>query len=239
MSPRARAERRKQPRVPLSLPTRVQGCDADGTTWEELAKTADASEGGLALVLQRLVRVGQCLRLMLPLPKRYRQHDHSEQSYKVYVLVRSVFGSIPPYRVGVLFLGKRQPRGCDTLPRELFLLPGEQKPEPERREFQRYEVRLRIMLERSGDLGPEAGYEETVAENISKWGALVKTGLPVARGDTVLVAECANRYKSRAEVRNIAIGADGSVRLNLLFLDGPVPDSLLPPPTDESAASPL
>ena len=79
--------------------------------------------------------------------------------------------------------------------------------------------------------------EETTAENMSKWGALVRTALPVAKGEMVTVAEREGRYKSRAEIRNVTIGADGLVRLNLLFLDGSVPDELLPPTPPEPAAS--
>jgi hypothetical protein len=233
-------ERRKLARMALKIPTRVQGRDADGTAWEELATTADASAGGLALILQRAVRIGQCLHLTLPLPKRYRQYDLPDQTYRVYTLVRSTFGSIPPYRVGVLFLGKFPPRGAsDPIPSEVFLLPGDEKPAPERRAFPRHEVRLCVTLERPLNPGAPLRSEETVAENLSKWGALVKTALPVAKGEMVSVAECGNRYKSRAEIRNVTIGADGSVKLNLLFLDGPVPDELLPPaPTEEPASKP-
>jgi hypothetical protein len=213
----------------------VQGRDADGTAWEEMATTADASPGGLALVLSHPVRIGQCLLLSLPLPKRYRQHDISDQSYRTYVLVRSTFGSIPPTRVGVLFFGKYPPRGAsDPLPAEVFLLPGDQAPAPERRQFPRHEVRLDVSLEREIPGAPKR--EQSLAENLSKWGALVKTSLPVAKGETVMVAECGGRYRSRAEIRNVTIGADGSVRLNLLFLDGPVPDELLPPPPAEAEA---
>jgi hypothetical protein len=226
-------DRRKHARVVLKIPARVQGRDADGTAWEEVAATADASTGGVALVLHHPVRVGQCLNLALPLPKRYRQYDLTDQSYRVYVLVRSVFGSIPPARVGVLFLGKHPPRGAsDPLPSELFLLPGD--PKPERREHPRHEVRLCVTVERPEGPGGGARSEETVAENLSKWGALVRTALPVAKGEHVTVAECAGRYRSRAEIRNVTIGGDGAVRLNLLFLDGPVPDELLPPPPPAS-----
>jgi hypothetical protein len=219
-------ERRKQARIPLKLPVRVQGRDADSTAWDEVATTADASAGGLALVLQRPVRVGQCLHLALPLPKRYRQHDLSDQSYRVYVIVRSVFGSIPPARVGVLFFGKNPPRGASgSLPSELFLMSGDPHPE-ERRRFPRFEVRLRVTVER-----PDGGHsvEEALAENLSKWGAQVRTALPVSRGEMVKVSESKGRYDSRAEIRNVNIGSDGAVRLSLLFLDGPVPDELLPP----------
>lgn len=219
-------DRRKQGRVPLKLPVRVQGRDADGTAWDEVASTADASAGGLALVLQHPVRVGQCLHLALPLPKRFRQHDISDQSYRVYVLVRSVFGSIPPARVGVVFFGKHPPRGASSsLPSELFLMSGDPNPE-ERRKFPRFEVRLKVTVERPGG---GHSVEESLAENLSKWGAQVRTALPVSRGEMVKVSESQGRYDSRAEIRNVTIGSDGAVRLNLLFLDGPVPDELLPP----------
>jgi len=220
-------ERRKQARVPLRIPVRVQGRDQDGTAWSEIATTADASGGGLALVVDRPVRLGQCLHLALPLPKRFRMFDPTDQSYRVYVLVRNVFGSIPPTRVGVLFLGRHPPRGAsDPIPSEVFLMPDDPRP-AERRQFPRHEVRLCVTLERPETPGTPRS-EETLAENLSKWGALVKTALPVAKGEMVLVNECAGRYRSRAEIRNVNIGADGAVRLNLLFLDGPVPDEMLP-----------
>jgi prepilin-type processing-associated H-X9-DG protein len=63
---------------------------------------------------------------------------------------------------------------------------------------------------------------------------------PSPRGgeaDEQMVVERGGRYKSRAEIRNVTIGADGLVRLNLLFLDGSVPDELLPPTPPEPAAS--
>jgi hypothetical protein len=223
-------DRRKHGRVPLKIPVRVQARDATGVAWDEIASTADASTGGLALLLKHPVRVGQCLHLALPLPKRFRQFGLADQSYRVYALVRSVFGSIPPARVGVLFLGEHPPRGASgSLPAELFLMPGDKKPE-ERRLHPRHEVRLRVTLERAEAPGGEARSEETVAENLSKWGALVRTALPLAKGETVQVAEGDGRYRSRAEIRNVTIGADGAVKLNLLFLDGPVPEELLPPP---------
>lgn len=228
-------ERRKLSRVAIKVPVRVQGRDVDGTAWDEVASTADASAGGLALVLQHPVRVGQCLHLALPLPKRFRQHDISDQSYRVYVLVRSVFGSIPPARVGVLFFGKHPPRGASNfLPSELFLMAGDPKPQ-ERRQFPRFEVRLKVTVERPG--GGQS-VEEALAENLSKWGAQVRTALPVSRGEMVTVAESAGRYHSRAEIRNVTIGGDGAVRLNLLFLDGPVPDELLPPAGTAPSTSP-
>lgn len=113
-------------------------------------------------------------------------------------------------------------------------MPGDAKP-VERRAHPRHEVRLRVTLERPTTADGNPASEETTAENLSKWGALVRTALPVAKGEMVLVAEREGRYRSRAEIRNVSIGADGLVRLNLLFLEGPVPEELLPPPPADAA----
>ena len=40
------AERRRDPRTGLSVPVRVNGHDPDGTAWEEMTATDDASYGG-------------------------------------------------------------------------------------------------------------------------------------------------------------------------------------------------
>ena len=84
------AERRKQRRVPMKLPVRVQGRESDGTTWEEMSTCEDASAGGLGLKLNRPVVLGQVLHLSLPLPQRFRQYDLTDPSYRVYTLVRNV-----------------------------------------------------------------------------------------------------------------------------------------------------
>jgi hypothetical protein len=225
-------ERRKQSRVPLRLPVRAQGRSPDGTPWEEMTTTVDAATGGLGLLLQHPCRIGQCLHLALPLPKRFRSYDVMDQSYRVYVIVRDLWGSVPPRRVGVMYLGRHPPRGAsDPLPSELFLMPGE-APE-DRRDFARHAVRLSLTVETPYAPGGTKR-EETQPENLSKWGALVETRLPVAKGDTVLVAECGGSFKTRAEIRNVTIGADGHPRLSLLFLDEPAPARLLPPPEPEA-----
>ena len=85
--------------------------------------------------------------------------------------------------------------------------------------------------------GPEL--EQTVAEDISKWGAQVRTSLPLAKGDMVRVEEVGGDYKTRAEIRNVTIGPDNHPRLHLLFLDEPAPERLLPPiGADETKGKP-
>ena len=211
----------------LHVPVRVQGRQPDGATWDEMTTSDDASASGISMRLRHLVQIGQALHLSMPFPKRLRRHDLTDPSYRIYGLVRNVSPG-DPHRVGVMFLGKHPPRGENALPSGLFLLPSDPKPE-ERRRFPRMESGLGLRLRRTGGGPGTGGEEETQAENLSKWGALVRTSLPVAKGEMVEVEDLGGRFRSRAEIRNVSIGADGHPRLNLLFLDQPVPDELLPP----------
>jgi hypothetical protein len=224
------AERRKHRRVPMRLPVRVQGRDANGTTWEAISTCEDASAGGVGLRLERPVVLGQVLHLSLPLPQRFRQYDLTDPSYRVYALVRNV-RHLPggtTVRIGVLFLGKHPPRGAQALPGELFLMPGDPTP-VERRKFPRQVARLSLRLEAENAPGGVAVEEKTIAEDVGQWGAQVRaTTLPVVKGAILNVEEIGGDYKTRAEVRNISIGPDGHPRLNLLFLDAPTPERLLP-----------
>lgn len=221
-------DRRKHVRVDMGLPVRVQGRDPDGHTWEEMSSIEDASVGGLAFHLKRPARLGQVLHVSLPLPARLRKYDLTDSSYRSYVLVRNARPTKEGTRVGVMFLGKNPPRGAESLPSELFLMPGDPMPE-ERRRTPRWNVRLALKVE-SGFVPPgSTGEEQTVAEDLGKWGAQVRTSLPLAKGDMVRIEEVGGDYKTRAEVRNVSIGPDNHPRLNLLFLDEPAPERLLPP----------
>lgn len=207
----------------LRVPVRVQGRDPDGAAWVEMTTSEDTSPGGISLLLRHPTRVGQALHMSLPLPKRFRRYDLTDPSYRIYGLVRHVVAGV---RVGVVFLGKHPPRGAEALPAGLFLMPDDPRP-PERREYPRYAVVLALRLEGQHARGAEGREEQTVAENLSRWGAQVKTSLPVAKGEMLVVEEVHGAFKTRAEIRNVSIGPDGAPRLNLLFLDEPAPDRLL------------
>ena len=223
------AERRKQRRVPIKLPVRVQGRDTDGTTWEEMATCEDASAGGVGVHLTRTVLLGQVLHLSLPLPQRFRQYDLTDPSYRVYTLVRNVCPAPGGgQRVGLVFIGKHPPRGAESLPGGLFLMPGDPAP-VERRKFARHLARLNLRLEAQDAPGGVAVEEKTVTDDVSQWGAQVRARtLPVVKGAVLHVEELDGDFKTRAEVRNISIGPDGHPRLNLLFLDSPAPERMLP-----------
>jgi hypothetical protein len=226
-------ERRKDSRIKLNLPVRVVARDGDGSVWEEMTACEDVSGGGACLMLKRPVHLGQALHLSLPLPKRFRRYDINESSYRVYGLVRFVERFPTVFRVGIMFLGKHPPRGADAIPAGRFLLPNDRL--PERRQFERVGVLLKLKLQTAHAPGGVAREERTLAENLGKWGAQVKTQLPVAKGEMVVVEEVDGDYQTRAEIRNVFIGPDGIVRLNLLFLDGAVPERLLPADKDNAS----
>jgi hypothetical protein len=116
-------ERRKTIRQNLGIPVRVQGFLADGGVWEELTTTLDVSYGGACFPLGHHAELGQCLLLSLPLPKRLRQFDLTNASYRVYSLVRGVRRRDERPRVGVMFFGKYPPREFHEHPAAQFLLP--------------------------------------------------------------------------------------------------------------------
>jgi hypothetical protein len=107
---------------------RVQGFLSGGGTWEEIASTEDISGQGASFTLSRTVELGQVLHLSLNLPKRLRQYDLTDVSYRVYTLVRGITRKGDRSRVGVLFFGKFPPRGFHERPSARFLLPSDSQP---------------------------------------------------------------------------------------------------------------
>ncbi len=122
------AERRRSARLGIALPVRVQGFLSEGGTWEEVATTDDISAGGASFTISRSVELGQVLHLSLNLPKRLRQYDLNDVSYRVYSLVRGITRRGEQSRVGVMFFGKFPPRGFHERPSARFLLPSDSQP---------------------------------------------------------------------------------------------------------------
>jgi hypothetical protein len=207
----------------------VQGHAENGSAWDEMSSTGDASFGGASFALDQQVELGHVLALSLPMPRRFRRYDLSEPRYQVYALVRDVRPMGKTRRVGVMFLGKIPPKDWDKKPGGRYLLPSDPPPPPkERRSLSRLDnAYLNLKLKRLDASGTPLQEERTVAENLGKGGARVMTSMALARGDVVLVEEMGGDFRTRAEIRNVYIGEDRVPRLNLAFLDAQAPDRLV------------
>jgi hypothetical protein len=246
----ARPDGRRDERVRQSLPIRVVGYDAGLGAWEELTETLDYSEGGLAFTVAQPVFRGQALHLTLPLPKSLRHHDHDQAAYRVWALVRDAHPEQGVLRVGVKFFGKEPPRGYQENPTARFLLPSdvgehalereaapiparEQEPEVERpdpwgrRAHPRFDIFVEFAIELLDEWGAVLADERTVAENISRGGARLRTAGPFAQGDVIVLREVGGNWSSRAEIRYVGQGRDRVRRLHVQFLDGRSPDHLV------------
>ena len=223
--------RRKQQRMNLAVPVRVQGHDANGVPWTEMSVTENADHAGAAFPLRRPVLRGHTLLLSLPLPKPFRSYDLTAPSYNVYCIVRNT-GLLPSgaCRVGVMFLGRNPPRGHAQNPGGVYLLPSDlvattaARPASalygiERRAHPRYDLAIQLKLTRPEPVGFGPASEQTLTRNLGSGGAMVLTSLPVCKSDIVIIEDLQGILRSRAEVRGVFIGKDNIPRLNLRFLD--------------------
>jgi hypothetical protein len=207
----------------LSVPVRVLGHDPDGTPWEEMTATDDASLGGASFPLKHAHGVGQVLNVSAPLPRIFRRYDLAEQSYRIYALVRNTRAGSAGERVaGVMFIGKVPPKGYETKPGGRYRLPEDPQTGPvvargERRQRERLQLFVNLRLRRLGASGPLE--EQTVTENVCRGGARVFTTLPVSAGETLTVADLEDKVAAEALVCNVYVGPDRVTRLNLHFPD--------------------
>jgi hypothetical protein len=243
-----RIEGRREERLALALPVRVLGYDAEGNSWQELTETADLSSNGLSLIVHRPVFRGQVLRLALPMPKTLRTFDAEEPAYRVYAIVRSAVVKEGACRVGAMFYGKQPPRGYTENPGARFLLPSDMTPDPARpaeaappvrpeeeanpdpygrRGTPRFDIFVDFMMELVDEWGAVLQEERTVAENISKGGARLRTARKLTEGDVIVLKEVNGGFEARAQVRGFKVGPDGIRRLHVMFLDGKTPDHLV------------
>lgn len=221
------SERRRDPRMGMNVTVQVRGHDPDGTAWEEMSATDDASYGGASFPLRHPHGVGQVLLLSAPLPRNFRRYDLAETSYKTYALIRnSRTTENGMHVVGVMFLGRVPPKGFDIKPGGRYRLPTDPRaaqapataaPPGERRRHERLQLFVNLCLKRAGVSGVME--EQTFTENLSRGGARVPTTLPVQPGETLTVSDVQGSAASEAVVRNVYVGPDRVTRLNLHFPD--------------------
>ena len=231
--------RRVRERLKLSLPARVQFREDAQTEWTEMTRLHDLTPFGASFSLTRPIDVGRLLYLTLPMPRQLRCFDHVEDQYRVYALVRFMRAqfpegaSVPSFRFGVAFIGKRPPDSyqLDPMTRYEVFEPEsegglwkllEQKPVAAG-QIQKKETRLSVPVEVTVELYDErwniTAREETVTENISRRGAAVYTSLKAERGSFVRLTSARYQTSAFAVVRASRTGSDGIPRLHLEFMD--------------------
>src|SRR5262245_48753255 len=158
--------KRRDARVGLWIPVRVEGHDAAGKTWSEISKSLDASPRGVAFVLKHPVAVGDLVEITLPLPKQLRSHDLGAATYRTYAKVASSAKVAAGSRIGAAFLGKEKPEGYGEEPAQ----PAPQ----ERRRGKRGALLLKVQLRFDQ---PQAGArsETALLEDFSANGAQVQS----------------------------------------------------------------
>lgn len=214
MSDHSPHDRRADPRLSLQLPIRVQsGYDRVQTPQATLATTTDASLNGVGLLLDHSLAVGQIVRLELPaLLARAGPVRLGGRSSRAYGVVRNVLAQAGGHRVGVKFFD---------------FLETESRPQAqpdERRRFPRFPIPVHFIVEQASPTRAAL----SVAENLSRGGAQLAACLSLKRGDVVRIYQTEGGFDTRAEVTHAAAQPDGLVRLHVKFLDGKVPEHVVP-----------
>jgi hypothetical protein len=201
--------------VSLELPIRVQsGYDRVQTPHATLATTTDASLSGLGLLLDHSLVVGQIVRLELLSPLAHAGPILlGGRSARAYGVVRNIQSQEGLHRVGVKFFD--------------FLDPERRGPRAqpdERRRFPRYPLPIHFIVEQSSTRQAAL----SVAENLSQGGAQLAACLSLQPGDVVRIRQTEGGFETRAVVTHASAQPDGLVRVHVRFLDGKVPEHLIP-----------
>jgi hypothetical protein len=204
------------------MPVRVKGYTSEGSSWDEIGTSEDASRGGVALRIGRHVETGQLVLLTLPMPPHLRLYDENLPTYTSYGRVRSVLTFEREHLARVRLIGKNPPRGRASARSET----DPSLDDRDRRHLPRYDVFMNLRL---GRLPANGGQSEcTVTENLSVEGARVPTSFSVAPGETVTIAEMDGDFQTQAVTCGSYVGNDRVRRINLHFRDT-VPRRLIAP----------
>jgi hypothetical protein len=213
-----RDNRRRCPRMKLTIPARVTGYDQQLGKWSEMTETVDVSRTGVKLQLRRKVKHGMVLHVTLPLPTKLRSHGFADQSYSVYTFVRRIE---PPKQgvrsVGLEFVGENPPPGYLEKPWSVFRVKrwgGSERRRPNRVEHAE-PVRLEYLDEGMQCLSTERAN----TENISQYGVRIISQAAPADFDFVRVSSDRMRFEALAALRSRFVGKDGRERLCLQLID--------------------
>jgi len=233
---------RQRERIRLALPARVRGHDGQEGEWTEMVRLVDVTPFGARFRLSRPTERGRLLHLTLAMPRKLRVFDHTEDQYRVWSIVRNVRMLNPKtekgalIEVGVAFIGKRPPKSHEQNPALRYevaqtklesglwsvadasnQLSQVTADDDELRRESRQLIPVDVLIE-VFEGNKLVKSENTVTENISRWGAAVFTTLEVVPGTFVKMSSDRYRAAVLAVVRGRRAGADGIARLHLEFV---------------------
>lgn len=214
--------RRRCPRIKMSIPVRVTGYDRQNGKWNEMTETIDVSRTGLRLRLRKRIKHGMVLHLTLPLPTKLRSHGFGDASYSVYTFVRTIEPSSNGTRaVSLEFIGGSPPPGFLQKPWSVFRVKrwaGNERRRPNREDRSEW-VRIEYLDHSMHSMGEELAK----TENVSRSGIrLVGTQTPPEFDFVMLNCEQLS-FHAMASLRNRYVGKDGFERLCLQLIDSEWP----------------
>lgn len=220
-----------------SLYTVVNGLDAEGESWKEVADVFSYTSSGVGFHMPRSCNVGTLISLMLQLPPHLRSYDHEEEFYHIWGLVQNCHltsnDELSAYQIGVAFIGKSPPASYGANPLQNYRICGmnedglwkvaESTTRFVQRKDLRYWKKIDVYLALIDSRRESIGGERTVTENISKNGAAAKTSLVFNIGDRVKLISEEFDFSGLAVVCNMKELKDGQSRLHLEFVENCFP----------------
>lgn len=237
-------DHRRQNRINLPLPVRVEYKATNETAVNEITRLVDVSAFGAGFNLPHPVKRGRLVFMTMPLARQLRNYDYTEPQYRIWALVRRC---VPVrqknnefYAIGTAFIGKRPPPSYFENPTKLYDIVerdkegfwqiGEAHPNPDEsdlpladRRHTRHGIPVEVKLELLDENGSVLMEEATVTENISLGGAAVFTSLNADVGSFLRLSSSQYNASITSIVRGKRHGTDGIPRLHLEFFDAYFP----------------
>jgi curved DNA-binding protein CbpA len=212
------SDRRRMGRFKMRLPGRFVAYKSTGEKFYIPFETLDVSRFGAAVRTPGHPRIGNIMRVALPMPTKLRTHNYADQAYNTFAIVRRVEHANDEGRIlGVEFLGERPPTGYIDKPWAVFRLG--RWAGPDRRREARIKLAEPVGLDFLDEALKSLGNDVGVTENISPSGAKLFVRSAPASFECVRVTCHKLNFKSIGFVSDRFHGPDGLERLCLRFTD--------------------
>lgn len=231
---------RRQNRVNLPLPVRIEHKANKDTSFNEITRLIDVSAFGAGFNLQHPIKRGRLVFMTMPLARQLRSYDYTEPQYRIWGLVRHCIPirqkADESYAIGTAFIGKQPPESYIENPAKLYeiterdsdglwnvaeacAVPDESDLPPADRRHTRHAIPIDVRLEVLNDNGLVTLQESTVTENISLGGASVFTTIDADVGSFLRLTSEQYNVTITSIVRGKRNGTDSIPRLHLEFFD--------------------